>query len=104
MNKSILRQCAAIGAGVNFLILLLFFPLVSRAQQFDIDDLNDEVEDATQSVGSIVENIIIVALIIGLVGVIWQLVNDQEQGKRYLIGWGVAAVVYVVIFRFLNLV
>lgn len=91
-------------AALLTLAYLLYFPLVTTAQQFDIDDLNDEVEDATQSVGSIVENIIIVALIIGLVTVIWQLINDQEQGKKYLIGWGVAAVVYVVIFRFLDLV
>ena len=90
--------------GILALSYLFFFPLTTLAQQFDLDDLNDEVEDATSSVGSIVENIIIVALIIGLVGVIWQMINDQEQGKKYLIGWGVAAVIYVVIFRFLDLV
>lgn len=104
MRTLLKKNYQKVTAGFLTISYFLFFPLASMAQQFDLDDLNDEVEDATGSVGSIVENIIIVALIIGLVGVIWQMINDQEQGKKYLIGWGVAAVVYVVIFRFLDLV
>ncbi|MEQ9221300.1 MAG: hypothetical protein RLO17_24815 [Cyclobacteriaceae bacterium] len=104
MKNLFMNHAKKISTGILALTYLLCFPLATVAQEFDLDDLNDEVEDATSSVGSIVENIIIVALIIGIVGVIWQMINDQEQGKKYLIGWGVAAIIYVVIFRFLDLV
>ena len=87
-----------------FVALCFFLARSARSQQIDFDDIAEETEAIKSSISSIVETIIIVFLILGLGGVIWQYqTNGPEQGKKWLFGWIIGLVVYVVGWRVLGL-
>ncbi len=81
--------------------LFIANPVMLLAQEVDLGDVESEVDDLKDTAFNIIEVIIMIALGIGALYVINQMVANPDQGKKFAVGWVVALVFYVIVFQVL---
>lgn len=83
---------------IVFLVTVLS-PGMSIAQEVELDDLTDGLDDLRETAFTIIEVAMIIVIAAGGITVAIKAINNQEQSKGVLMGWILAIFIYIIVFQ-----
>lgn len=88
-----------IGAKMIAFVVAALSPVMCFAQEVELDDLTDGLDDLRETAFTIIEVAMIIVIAAGGITVAIKAINSQEQSKGVLMGWILAIFIYIIVFQ-----
>lgn len=85
--------------GILTAIGMLLSPYFVMAQEVDLNDLTDGMDDLRETAFAMFEVAMIIAIVAGALHVIVKAINSQEQSRAVITGWILSIVIYITVFQ-----